>query len=173
VQRIGYTTRLQTVLDLVARFAGARGDPEAMIRLAGAGAAVRAAGGAKTPMRDWGLPAQLRAARAQLGDEAADAAWSAGAQLPIEQAVAAARLALAAPGGPRRPTARRKLPGGLTEREAEVLRLVARGQTNRQIAEELVLSERTVAHHLDRIFTRLGVASRAAAASFALRHGLA
>ncbi len=54
-----------------------------------------------------------------------------------------------------------------------MLRLVARGQTNRQIAEELVLSERTVAHHLDRIFTRLGVASRAAAASFALRHGLA
>ena len=112
-------------------------------------------------------------ARGQLGGEAAAAAWTAGAQLSIEQAVAEARMVLAARGRPRGSAARRKLPGGLTEREAEVLRLVARCQTNRQIAEELVVSERTVAHHLDRILSRLGVASRAAVASFALGHGLA
>src|SRR5919199_733424 len=71
----------------------------------------------------------------------------------------------------RRP--RGSLAGGLTEREAEVLRLVARGATNRTIATELVLSERTVAHHLSNIFRKLGVASRASATAFALRAGLA
>jgi DNA-binding NarL/FixJ family response regulator len=54
-----------------------------------------------------------------------------------------------------------------------VLRLVVAGQTNGKIATELVLSERTVAHHLDSIFGKLGVSSRAAATAFALRHGLA
>jgi DNA-binding NarL/FixJ family response regulator len=58
-------------------------------------------------------------------------------------------------------------------REMEVLRLVAAGQTNRAIAAELVLSERTVAHHVDSIFGKLGVFSRAAATALALREGLA
>ena len=64
-------------------------------------------------------------------------------------------------------------PRGLTDREIEVLRLVVAGQTNRAIAAELVLSERTVAHHVDSIFGKLGVSSRAAATAVALREGLA
>jgi DNA-binding NarL/FixJ family response regulator len=67
----------------------------------------------------------------------------------------------------------RSLPCGLSVREAEVLRLVAAGRSNKQIAEELVLSVRTVSHHLDHIFAKLGVSSRTAAAAFALREGLA
>ncbi len=63
-------------------------------------------------------------------------------------------------------------PGGLTEREVEVLRLVAAGHGNARIAAELVLSERTVARHLSNIFTKLGVASRTAAAAFAFEHDL-
>jgi class 3 adenylate cyclase/DNA-binding NarL/FixJ family response regulator len=63
--------------------------------------------------------------------------------------------------------------GGLTKREAEVLRLVAAGKTNKDIAAELYLSPRTVAHHLDSIFTKLGVSSRAAATAYAYEHGLA
>jgi DNA-binding CsgD family transcriptional regulator len=63
-------------------------------------------------------------------------------------------------------------PKGLTERECEVLRLVAGGRTNRQIASELVLSEHTVARHLSNIFTKLGVTSRTAAAGFAFEHEL-
>lgn len=55
----------------------------------------------------------------------------------------------------------------------EVLRLVTRGYTNRTIAAELVLSERTVAHHLANILGKLDVSSRAAATAFALREGLA
>ena len=63
-------------------------------------------------------------------------------------------------------------PGGLTEREIEVLRLVATGRTNPQIAETLVLSEKTVARHLSNIFTKLGVSSRTAAAAFAFEQRL-
>jgi len=66
-----------------------------------------------------------------------------------------------------------RLPGGLSEREAEVLRLVASGKTNRGIAAELYLSEKTVARHLSNIFTKLGVGSRAAATAFATREGIA
>ncbi len=63
-------------------------------------------------------------------------------------------------------------PGGLTDREVEVLRLVAAGHGNARIAAELVLSERTVARHLSNIFTKLDVGSRTAAAAFAFEHGL-
>ena len=61
---------------------------------------------------------------------------------------------------------------GLTGREIEVLELVAAGQTNREIAKALVISEKTVARHVSNIFTKLAVTSRAAATSYALRHGL-
>lgn len=69
--------------------------------------------------------------------------------------------------------ARRPQPGGLTEREIQVLRLVAAGRTNRTIAEELVISEHTVARHLNNIFAKLDVSSRAAATAYACTHGLA
>ena len=64
------------------------------------------------------------------------------------------------------------LPGGLTAREVEVLRLVASGRSNPQIAGELVLSEKTVARHLSNIFGKLDVGSRTAAAAYAFEHGL-
>jgi DNA-binding NarL/FixJ family response regulator len=61
---------------------------------------------------------------------------------------------------------------GLTAREVEVLRLVATGRTNRAIATELFLSEKTVARHLSNIFNKLGVSSRAAATAYAYQHDL-
>ncbi|MGY0390829.1 LuxR C-terminal-related transcriptional regulator [Nocardioides sp. WG-D5] len=64
------------------------------------------------------------------------------------------------------------LPAGLTAREAEVLRLVASGRSNAQIAADLVLSEKTVARHLSNIFTKLDVRSRTAATAFAYEHGV-
>lgn len=66
-----------------------------------------------------------------------------------------------------------RLPAGLTEREAEVLGLVASGQTNRGIAAALYLSERTVARHLSNIFAKIGVTSRTGATAFAFQHDLA
>jgi DNA-binding CsgD family transcriptional regulator len=61
---------------------------------------------------------------------------------------------------------------GLTPRELQVLRLVAAGETNKAIAAELVLSERTVDRHVSNIFTKLGVSSRAAATAYAYEHRL-
>jgi len=61
---------------------------------------------------------------------------------------------------------------GLSERELEVLRLVAAGKTNREIASALVVSQHTVARHVQNIFGKLGVSSRTAATAFAFEHEL-
>jgi DNA-binding CsgD family transcriptional regulator len=63
-------------------------------------------------------------------------------------------------------------PGGLSEREIEVLRLVAAGMTNHAIATQLYISERTVHRHVSNIFAKIGVNSRTAAAAYAVQHGL-
>jgi DNA-binding CsgD family transcriptional regulator len=63
-------------------------------------------------------------------------------------------------------------PGGLTRRELEVLQLVAAGKSNRAIADELFLSEKTVARHISNIFTKLDLTSRAAATAYAYKHTL-
>jgi DNA-binding NarL/FixJ family response regulator len=81
----------------------------------------------------------------------------------VEAVVAAAGLA--SPG-------RASRPGGLSEREVEVLRLVARGLSNREVAERLVVSPRTAEHHVQHIYAKIGVSSRAAAALFAMEHAL-
>jgi DNA-binding NarL/FixJ family response regulator len=64
-------------------------------------------------------------------------------------------------------------PAGLSAREVDVLRLVAQGLTNLQVAERLYLSPRTVEQHLRSIYDKLGVSTRAAATAFACEHGLA
>ena len=64
------------------------------------------------------------------------------------------------------------VPGGLSPREVQVLRLVAAGKSNPEIATQLYLSERTVARHMSNIFTKLDVGSRTAAAAFAYQHRL-
>jgi DNA-binding NarL/FixJ family response regulator len=101
---------------------------------------------------------QLAAAFGRAGDEA-------GARLELQVAQRTVQRLGAGAG-------QANLPAGLTAREAEVLRLVATGRSNRDIAAELVLSEHTVARHLNNIFAKLGVSSRTAATAFAFERDL-
>ena len=110
---------------------------------------------------------QVGRALAALGDEVSSSSELAAARrvfVELGAAPAAAQLDR---------TQSTALPGGLTPREAEVLRLVASGHSNARIAAELVLSEKTVARHLSNIFTKLDVGSRTAAAAYAFEHRLA
>jgi DNA-binding NarL/FixJ family response regulator len=67
---------------------------------------------------------------------------------------------------------RREWPGGLSEREVEVLRLIARGLSNRQMATTRVISEKTVSNHVQHIYDKIDVSTRAAATLFAMRNNL-
>lgn len=67
---------------------------------------------------------------------------------------------------------RREWPAGLTAREVEILRLVARGLSHKEIAEQLVISRKTASNHVERIYAKTGVTNRAMAALFAVKHGL-
>jgi len=107
---------------------------------------------------------QVGRALGALGDEVSSALELAAAQRALVGLGVAAVQSEPRPGD---------LPGGLTAREAEVLRLVATGQSNAAIAAALVLSEKTVARHLSNIFTKLDVGSRTAAAAYAFEHRLA
>jgi HD-GYP domain-containing protein (c-di-GMP phosphodiesterase class II) len=71
-----------------------------------------------------------------------------------------------------RAPARRAWPGGLTAREVDVLALLARGNSNKQIAQQLVVSPKTAANHVEHIYAKLSVSSRAAATLYATQHGL-
>jgi DNA-binding CsgD family transcriptional regulator len=81
--------------------------------------------------------------------------------------------AVMAEGGvPTSTTTRAPSPAGLTDREVEVLRLVAAGLSNRQIGERLRVSPRTAEHHVQHVYSKIGLSSRAAAALFAMEHDL-
>jgi HD-GYP domain-containing protein (c-di-GMP phosphodiesterase class II)/DNA-binding CsgD family transcriptional regulator len=82
-----------------------------------------------------------------------------------------AAAAVLAAGG-HRSGKKRQWPAGLTDREVEVLRLLARGMSNKEIAAELVISPKTVGAHLEHVYAKLGVSNRAMAGLFAAKHGL-
>ena len=127
-------------------------------------ARVLAAADAYRAMREW------RPHRPALSVEQAEAELLADARAGRLDPDAVAAV-LAAAGRPASPV-RRELPAGLTEREVEVVALVARGHSNPQIAERLVISRRTAEQHVQNVYAKIGVSSRAAAALFAMEHGL-
>jgi non-specific serine/threonine protein kinase len=153
-------------LDVLAAVAAAQGDARRAARLFGAADALR------EPVGDV-MPASVRPDRARhiesvrqmLGEDAFAMAWTDGRSMSLERAAAYAR----AGHGPADLIDARP---NLTTRQVEVLRLVAAGKTNREIADALVLSTPTVKRHLDNIFARLGVSGRAAATAEAVRSGL-
>lgn len=115
----------------------------------------------------------LAHAQAQMNEPAFAAAWAEGQAMVLEQALRLAFALEPAADGARheqRPAAR--CATSLTVREVEVLRLVTHGLTNAQIAEQLVVSPRTVNAHLNAIYRKLDVRGRAAATRFAVEHNL-
>jgi DNA-binding CsgD family transcriptional regulator len=106
---------------------------------------------------------------AQTPDEAAAGLREEVAAGLLDSGAVEAVLAAAGHASPRR----RQWPAGLTTREVEVLRLLARGMTNKEIAARLVVSPRTVQHHVAHIYPKIARRSRAGAALFAMEHGLA
>lgn len=116
----------------------------------------------------------VSATRAQLGERAFAAAWAQGRSLTPQQSLAAKgqkRPSLSS--SPMPLSAPSPNPDHLTTREVEVLRLVAAGLTDQQIANKLFLSPRTVHAHLSSIYRKLNITSRSAATRYALEHGLA
>jgi DNA-binding NarL/FixJ family response regulator len=143
----------------------AKGDPRAALPT------LRAA---QRSWRELEAPHQAARVRVLVGVACREVGDSASAELEFE----AARRALEELGA--RPDLERLArlsgsarPGGLSRREVEVLALVAAGKTNRAIAAELVISEKTVARHVSNIFTKLELSSRAEATGYAYKHGLA
>jgi non-specific serine/threonine protein kinase len=152
----------------------AQGRAEHAARLFGAAEALRTVvGTAILPHWQADHDRAEATARAALGEEAFAAAWAAGRALTVEQAI---DLGLKSDDDARSVTGRvagargQLAPGALSAREVEVARLVARGLTNREIAEALVLQPSTVGNHLQRIYARLGLAGRAQLAAWVAEH---
>jgi HD-GYP domain-containing protein (c-di-GMP phosphodiesterase class II) len=132
-----------------------------------------------------GLPERLLAAADAYQALTQPRAWRP-ARSPTEAAAVLRELAAAGHVDPRaahaviaasegRDSPRRRMPGNpadLTDREVDVLRLLARGLTNRRIAAELVLSPKTVGHHVERAYAKVGVSTRGAASLWCAEHGL-
>lgn len=111
--------------------------------------------------------------RAQLGDKAFSTVWAEGRMMTPEQVLAMSEQEGVQPPGTIAAISSSSYPAGLTRREVEVLGLVAKGLTNFEIAQELGISEKTIAHHLTHIFNKTTSENRASAAAYAIRHGLA
>ena len=168
-QRLG----LARGLEASAMLAAASGDPARAVRLQGAALALREAVG-QVPSAAAGsrLGRLMEAARSQLGESAADTLLAEGAAMSAHEAV---RLATD-PGDAARNAvpeqASSPLGSGaslLTAREREIAALIARGLSNRGIADELVISPATAARHVANIFTKLGFSSRAQVAAWAVQ----
>ena len=121
-----------------------------------------------TYVPDRSLHRSQVAARSQIGKAAWEAAWAEGRTMTSEQAIEYALEQEVAP----EPAAPDTYPAGLSAREVEVLRLVATGLTNAEVAEKLFLSSRTVDWYMSAIYRKLGIHSRTEAARFAVKHGL-
>ena len=159
----------------IAAITGAQGEPERAARLFGAAQALYEALGASM----WHInrpliERDLTAARAQLDEAAWQRAWQEGHAMTMEQAITYAQD-LAPEQIPRAYQLSQIYPDDLSEREVEVLRLIAAGKSNQEIAHELVLSRRTAERHVSNIYQKIGASgkvARATATDYAHRHGL-
>lgn len=170
-ERVGDNVSIAGSLRGLASIASLTGNFEHAAQLYGAAEALRESIGAPAPRHHSLFELAVDRARTTLGEHAFTAAWEIGRAMPLAEAVASARA-----WGPAEQLARtRRLSTerhGLTPRELEVLRLVREGWSNRQIGERLFISERTARTHVQNILDKLDVSTRAAAAAYAVEHGL-
>lgn len=118
----------------------------------------------------WTALQEDRPHRPALAPPAArDVLWREAADGRLDRTVVEAVLSAQGEGGDHRPV---PWPAGLSEREVEVLRLIARGLSNREVARRLWISAKTVGHHVEHIYAKVGVTTRPAAALFAMEHDL-
>jgi DNA-binding CsgD family transcriptional regulator len=163
-EELGDRKILSSCLVFLARVAAEEGRSEAAARLLGAAEGTRAAAGGSAwrPLVGVEYERVLGVVREALGPEAAEAAWSIGRGQSHGRAVQAYRDEAEDAAAVE----------GLTAREAEVLRLVAAGLSDAEVAERLVLSVRTVHAHLRSVYRKLGVSSRSAATRYAVERQL-
>jgi len=167
--KLGNEADVVHCLEGLASIAGAQGSTVRAGRLWGAAEALLEKIEAKyTYVPDRSLHRSRVAARSQLDETAWNASWAEGRAMTPEQAIGYSLEQQLAPG----PDAPELYPAGLSAREAEVLRLVATGLTNAEVAEKLFLSSRTVGWHLGSIYRKLGSHSRTEATRFAAEHDL-
>jgi non-specific serine/threonine protein kinase len=170
--RLGVLTTLRGL----ATIAQASGQALLAARLFGAEEALREALGFVLPPSVLArLQREIEAVRHRLGEEQFTAGWTEGRALSSAEAIALAETAAIPPGAATDATSGDRVAAcfGLTPREMEVLRLLAQGRSNQEIADALFISLRTAQTHVTNILTKLGLDSRTAAAAHAVRHGLA
>ncbi len=174
IQTAGNRWYLAEGLEAMAMVASRIDDGERSARLWGAAEALREAIGAPIPPADRTRYQEgLEALRSRLGESAFATAWKAGRSLdPDDAVIEATAVAERAPLPPPVSSGDRFSLGGLTQREIEVLRLVAEGRTNAEIAATLFISTRTASTHVANILSKLSLPSRSAAAALAHRQGL-
>jgi DNA-binding CsgD family transcriptional regulator len=152
-----------------------QGEPAWAARLWGAAEALRDAMGTPIPpVYRTEYERSVTAARTQLGEKVFAQAWAEGRAMTPEQVLDVqtpgmkpiSESSSSTPPTKASPT----YPAGLTSREVEVLRLVAQGLTDAQVAEQLVISPRTVNTHLTSIYGKIGVSTRSAATRYAIKH---
>jgi non-specific serine/threonine protein kinase len=162
----------------VAGVAASERQPELSARLLGAAQVMlQSVGGSLDPVDRAEYELNMAAARAQLGQEDFEKAWAEGQAMTAEQMVNYAQtlsVEEAAASSSQTPspasTTRLRLEG-LTRREQDVAVLIAEGKSNRQIADELVVSERTVEGHVSNILSKLGFRSRARISAWVIERG--
>jgi predicted ATPase/class 3 adenylate cyclase/DNA-binding CsgD family transcriptional regulator len=172
LHKIGDKESIAACLEGLGAVGAVQGQPAWAARLLGAAEALRQHIGAPLPpvyRNDY--EQAVTAARSALGEKAFASAWAEGRIMTPEQALAAEGQPLLPMQTPLAKSAATS-PDGLTAREVEVLRLLAQGLTDAQIAEHLVLSLHTVHAHLRTIYSKLGVTSRSAATRYAFEHQL-
>ena len=174
----GYREYIAEDLAGLAAVASLLGQPEQAAVLLGAVEALREASSIRlSPLRSAEYERTVEGIRAHLDEATFAAAWKEGRAMELSQVIAQGQVTLLQPlpAAPT-PTPATKpatpFPDGLTAREVEVLRLLATGLTDAQIAEQLVLSLHTVHAHLRTIYSKLGVTSRSAATRYAFEHQL-